>query len=127
MSIKNKDLVEAFENILISDHETNASWNLEDGDPLKREKQMSALVNEKLATMNEKGWLFKTCGLSVELREQVDRIVKVIFVAKDFITPLANLDPIHAGLPWAGVCILLQVNNLMPPSFKICRLNYIDS
>lgn len=98
--------------MLISGHESNPIWNLGDGDPLKREKQMSALVDEKLAAMNDKRWRIKMCGRSVEIREQVDRVVKVVLVAKDFITPFANLDPVHAGLSWAGVCMLLQVIDL---------------
>lgn len=105
-----KDLVEAFENMLSSSHEANPTLDLGDEDPLKREKQMSALVHEKLATMNDKRWRIQLCGRSVVMREQVDRVVKVILVAKDFINPFANLDPVHAGLPWAGVCMLLQVS-----------------
>lgn len=96
----------------MSSPETSPTWNLGDGDPSKREKQMSALVDEKLAAMNDKRWRIKMCGRSVEIREQVDRVVKVVLVAKDFITPFANLDPVHAGLPWAGVCMLLPVNDL---------------
>ena len=46
----------------------------------------------------------------MEVREQVDRIVKLVLVAKDFASAAASLDPIHAGLPWAGVCMLLPVS-----------------
>lgn len=119
MRDEKKDLVEAFENMLIPGHETKAPWHPSDNDPLGREKRMSALVDEKLATMNDNRWRIEACGRSVEIREQVDRVVKVILVAKDFITPFANLDPVHAGLPWAGVCMLLPVNNLKPLPFMI--------
>ena len=88
---------------------------LNDGDTSKREKQMSALVNKKLAFMNEKQWRIKVCGRSVEVREQVDRIVKIVLVAKDFVSSVASMDPIHAGLPWAGVCLLLPVSDLSRP------------
>ena len=70
---------------------------------------MSALVKEKLAIMNDKQWRIKVCGRSVEVREKVDKIVKIVLVAKDFISTAASLDPVHVGLPWAGVCILLPV------------------
>jgi hypothetical protein len=30
----------------------------------------------------------------VEVREQVDRIIKVVLVAKDFISSMASLDPV---------------------------------
>jgi hypothetical protein len=29
---------------------------------------------------------------------------------KDIGTTIAGLDPVHAGLPWAGICLLLQVS-----------------
>jgi hypothetical protein len=70
---------------------------------------MSAFVDKKLAIMNKEQWRFKVGGKSVEVREQFDRIVKVVLVAKDFIS---FMGPIHAGLPWAGVCILLNVTLL---------------
>lgn len=90
-------------------------------DPMLRERQMSTLVQEKVAAMNERKWRMKICGRSVEIREQVDRIVKGILVAKDFITPFANLDPVHAGLPWAGVCMLLPVDKLGLPRLVRCH------
>jgi hypothetical protein len=89
-----------------------------DGDTSQKEMQMSALVDKKLAAMNKKQWRVKVCGRSVEVREQVDRIIKVVLVAKDFVSPVASMDPVHAGLPWAGVCMLLPVSDLeLPDSF----------
>lgn len=76
---------------------------------------MSALVDKKLEMMNDRQWRVKVCGRSVEVREQVDRIVKVVLVAKDFISSAASLDPIHAGLPWAGICMLLPVSDRKLP------------
>lgn len=76
---------------------------------------MSALVEKKLAIMNDKQWRIKVCGRSVVMREQVDKIVKIVLVAKDFISTAASLDPVHAGLPWAGVCILLPVSYVKFP------------
>lgn len=110
----------------MSKPETKLTASL-DGDPSKREKQMSALVDEKLAAMNERQWRVKMCGRSVEVRTQVDRVIKGVLVAKDFISPFANLDPIHAGLPWAGVCMLLTVNYLKLSCSFLLRLNHYDS
>ncbi|MCJ1229232.1 hypothetical protein MMC12_005897 [Toensbergia leucococca] len=82
-----------------------------DGNPVTREKQMSNLVSKKLMVMNKEQWRFQIGNESVEIRQQVDRIVKVVLVAKDFISSVASLDPIHAGLPWTGVCLLLPVSS----------------
>ena len=73
---------------------------------------MSAIVNKKLEAMTEKQWRVKVCGRSVEIRQKIDRILKVVLVAKDFISAAASIDPIHVGLPWAGVCTLLPVSDL---------------
>jgi hypothetical protein len=69
-------------------------------------------VDKKLTGMNMKQWRVKVCEISVEVREQVDRIVKVVLVAKDFVSPVASIDLVHAGFPWAGVCMLLPVSDL---------------
>jgi hypothetical protein len=110
-----RDLVNAFERILMSEPEIEPEiepTSLRNGYTAKREQQMSALVDKKLAAMNERQWRVRACGRSVEVREQVDRVVKVVLVAKDFISSVAIIDPIHAGLPWAGVCVLLPVSDL---------------
>ncbi|KAL8812788.1 MAG: hypothetical protein Q9200_000755 [Gallowayella weberi] len=46
---------------------------------------------------------------STEIRQQIDRIIKIVTVAKDFVSSVASMDPIHAGLPWAGICVLLPL------------------
>ena len=102
----------------MSEPEIDPTTSLDDGDTSKREKQMSALVDKKLEAMNKKQWRVRMCSRSVQIREQVDRIVKVVLVAKDFISSAASMDPLHAGLPWAGVCMLLPVSDLeLPDSF----------
>jgi hypothetical protein len=99
----------------MSEPEIESTASQENEETSKREKQMSALVAKKLAVMNEKQWRFNVGGKSVEVRDQVDRIVKIVLVAKDFISSAASIDPIHAGLPWAGVCMLLPVGYLKMP------------
>ena len=40
----------------------------------------------------------------------MESIVKIINNFKDAGTSAANADPVHAGLPWAGICLLLSVS-----------------
>lgn len=35
----------------------------------------------------------------MEIREQVNRVVKIVLVAKDFLSSLATMNLVHAGLP----------------------------
>lgn len=118
---RNHDLVSAFEKILGSSSTSGAlalsPENVERYAPT--EAQLSQLVDEKLTYMNERQWRISLGKQSIEVRTQVDRILKIITVAKDFGSSLASLDPIHAGLPWAGVCVLLPVGSPREAHFRI--------
>ena len=43
------------------------------------------------------------------IREKFDGIIKSVQAFKDLVSATASLDPMHAGLPWAGVCLIMQV------------------
>lgn len=105
-------LVDAYENILAT--ETEAGLAI--GPGIDREKQLLTLVATKLAVMKNKQWGYKFGDKSMEIREKVERIVSILDVAKDFISAAARLDPVSAGMPWVGVCMLLLVRrpNLIP-------------
>ena len=48
-------------------------------------------------------------GRKIVLQEQVNRIIRVIMFAKDFVSSAVNAEP-HAALAWTGVCMLLPVS-----------------
>ena len=99
-------LVDAYEQILLAETEAG-----QDADPEKNtEKQLSELIAKKLALMKDRQWRYKLNNKSIEVREQVERIVTIIDVVKNFIASAARLDSLHAGLPWAGVCMLIVVS-----------------
>ncbi|KAL2010007.1 hypothetical protein VTN00DRAFT_5814 [Thermoascus crustaceus] len=102
-------LIDAFESILAKESNVEPGIWADDGDASRRHKQMSALVDKQLADMDRKEWRVKVGEKSVNLRDQVDRIIKVVVVVKDLMSSAASLDPVHAGLPCAGVCLLLQL------------------
>ena len=104
-----EDLVNDFEKILLSEPELGRSAILDSTEPNTTKKTMRSFVSKKLAVMNDKKWRLNVAGSSVAVREQVDRVLKTILVAKDFISSVTSMDPIHAGLSWAGVCMLLSV------------------
>jgi hypothetical protein len=43
------------------------------------------------------------------LHDQFDRLVKAVTLFKDVGNAAAIIDPLHAGLPLAGFCVLMQV------------------
>ncbi len=81
-----------------------------ENDYCQRQRQMASLVEKKLAAMRDKEWKITVRGKSLDIRKQVDRVLKIVLAGKDLITSAASMDPIHAGLPWAGVCMLLPVS-----------------
>lgn len=96
--------------MLSSEPEFDKSANLEHRYGVERQKQMSELITKKLATMDQRQWRIKLSDdKSIVVREQIDQIVKIVLLVKDFGSSLASMDPLHAGLPWAGVCMLLPV------------------
>ncbi|KAI9772499.1 MAG: hypothetical protein M1840_000704 [Geoglossum simile] len=86
-----------------------------DGDPIDikdlrgPKEEMSAVVDKKLKFFATQQWRIRIGKETVVIRDQIERIVSVVKVVKDFGSSIAGLDPIHAGLPWAGVCVLLTV------------------
>ena len=72
---------------------------------------MSKLIESKLAAMQDRQWKVSLGKKSIEIRAQVDRILQIVIVAKDLGSSLASMDPIHAGIPWAGICVILPVGS----------------
>ncbi|KAH0559465.1 hypothetical protein GP486_004019 [Trichoglossum hirsutum] len=104
---ENEELVNDYNKALVSEPGIDSVDSLDD--PLTREEQMSRFINKKLADMKEKQWRIRLGSKSVGVRNQVDHIVKVVMVAKDIAPTPTTVNPVHAGLPWAGVCILLTL------------------
>ena len=94
-------LVHKYERMLLKDPVSPGNEDLQ--------TKMSNILSRKLNEMASRQWAIKWKGKPHQVRDQVNRIVKVVQIGKDFGSAAAGIDPIHAGLPWAGVCILLQV------------------
>lgn len=69
------------------------------------------IINRKVAVFNSDKWKFRLGNRPIHVRESVNKIVKIISsIIKDFVGPIANIEPVHAGLPLAAVCLLLSVS-----------------
>ena len=71
--------------------------------------QLLRATKQSQATLEAKRWKIPTRGGEVVLRDHLDRLLKVVTVFKDVGNAAASLDPVHAGLPLAGFCVLMQV------------------
>ena len=125
-----RKLMDAYEKILLSELKDDPSVPAAaDGKEIStRGRNMLALVRKKVKAVDDARWKFQLGERSVELKTQVDRIVKAILFAKDFISPAVSAEP-HAALAWAGVCMLLPL--LLNPDIQknalVEGLDYISS
>jgi len=65
----------------------------------------------------EKRWTFTFAGRPVTLQEEADKVIRWLNRFKTVGDIAVNVDPMHAGLPWAGIRLLLEVRvspSLMP-------------
>ena len=74
------------------------------------EENVSKILDTKKRAMENKQWTFQWRQKPVKVREQIKRIVKIIQIVAPITTSAATTDPVHLGLPIAGVCTLLPVS-----------------
>lgn len=72
-------------------------------------EQALAAAKEKQRCCIEKRWTFTFTGRTVVVKEEADKVVGWLnrFTAVGDV--VANVDPVHVGLPWAGIRLLLEV------------------
>ena len=75
----------------------------------------------KQTTCQNKRWTLTFGGHTITLREEADKIVRWLDRFKKVGDVAVNVDPIHAGLPWAGIRFLLEVRALSQ-----CTLSYFN-
>lgn len=73
-------------------------------------QQALAAIRQKQAICQAKRWTFKLRGHTVVLRDEADNVVKWLDRFKQVGDVVSNFDPVHAGLPWAGIRLLLEVS-----------------
>lgn len=71
--------------------------------------QLLHATKQSQEALEAKRWKITTSSQEVVLRDQLDRLVKVVTVFKDVGSAAGAIDPVHAGLPLAGFCVLMQV------------------
>ena len=71
--------------------------------------QALAAAKEAQRSCEEKRWKFTFPGRTVIVKEEADKLVGWLnrFTAVGDV--VANIDPVHVGLPWAGIRLLLEV------------------
>lgn len=57
----------------------------------------------------QRQWHLQLGKCSVSVRSTLEKVIGIITTTKDFATQAAALDPLHAGLPVAAICLLVTV------------------
>ena len=72
--------------------------------------EISQLIEQHRNTMENKQWSlpFKVRGREVKIRKQLDNVWRVLQIFNTVGNTLASVDPVHAGIPWAGVSFIIQ-------------------
>jgi len=74
-------------------------------------QKMSAVIVKELCTMTNRQWRFRIPWRHepVVVRDLVDKVGRVLTKFQTAGSVASNADPIHAGLPFAGICVLIPV------------------
>jgi hypothetical protein len=66
-------------------------------------------TKDKRKVCEDKRWTFQFKEHTVRLRDTADKVIVWLDKFKAVGDIAVNVDPMHAGLPWAGIRFLLQV------------------
>ena len=69
------------------------------------------VAKEKQKICEDKRWNFEFGGRKIRLQNVADRVILWLDKFKTVVDVAINADPLHAGLPWAGIKFLLLVCN----------------
>jgi hypothetical protein len=75
-------------------------------------QKMQAVVRHQIEFMKQKQWVLQWDQKSIVVRDQVERIVNLVQTFSKLGTTISQFDPVHVGIPWAGVCAILTVRAL---------------
>ncbi|RMZ91481.1 hypothetical protein DV736_g1283, partial [Chaetothyriales sp. CBS 134916] len=108
-SSSNNILEDALQRLSDSERATLGDYILPTADDIDSAlRQSLAAVTEKQRHCTEKRWTFTFAGRKVTLKDEADKVVRWLNRFKDVGDIAASADPVHAGLPWAGIRLLLE-------------------
>jgi hypothetical protein len=105
---EHKGLMQKYERILGEGSAQKSGTNFPD--------TMNNVVQEKIKVMKQKQWVIQWDQKSIVVRDQAERIVGFVQKFTALGNAVAQLDPVHAGIPWAGVCTILTVSPILQHS-----------
>ena len=89
--------------------ETIKELNRDDEDITSTIARALAAANNQKKSCEAKRWKWTIRGHEVSLQDVADKTIFWLGRCKDAGDVAVNADPIHAGLPWAGLRLILEV------------------
>lgn len=83
--------------------------SISDDDPKAALDKAYQAAKTQQNVYESKAWVWTVGGHKTKLRDLASNVVKLLDTFKEVGDALTSLDPVHAGLPWAGLKILLEV------------------
>ncbi|KAK1813872.1 hypothetical protein LTR12_011704, partial [Friedmanniomyces endolithicus] len=82
--------------------------------------EVHGVVSELGELCANKRWSWTYRGRKVYVHDQVDKVVQLLDKFKSVGDVVANVDPIHVGLPWAGIRLILELSS----AGDLCPVTY---
>ena len=73
------------------------------------DRDLRHMAYENLRKITDRQWRVRWGTRNISIREQLDKIAAAIQIFSAFGNVASNLDPLHAGLAWAAVSILIPI------------------
>lgn len=71
------------------------------------EQKLNNAITANIQRVADRQWRIRLGTHNVVFRDMADRVMKALHTVRELGTSLSSLDPVHAGLPWAGFSIFL--------------------
>ena len=94
---------------LVRKYEQILTKNAVDYGSVSPENVIRSVLVSKREQLLHRQWRLQLGRYSIQAKDHIDRIIRVIRAFKDVGSIAVNADPLHAGLPWAGICLVLAV------------------
>lgn len=84
---------------------------------LSSPKSVESIVKRLLEDRGKKEWQVSLLGKDIKIREQVERLAKVVLWSDEIVKSALSAQP-YAALAWSGVSILIPVSGVTLPGLE---------
>jgi hypothetical protein len=98
------------DNSLVNDYAELLQVNLDVSGGTNWILQVSSIVSTRMERLKARQWHYKWRGKPKKFRDQFQRILQIVTAINSVSAAAGNIDPLHIGLPLAGISVILNVS-----------------